>query len=104
MSIFDSNEQVEFLATQSPHYDRYDECQYSLARVQVNGKCGLVCRTKRETGRPHTTVLLPPAYNTIELSKISSQKALYDRYAVIADGRRVGEVTLVLNSWVPISG
>lgn len=102
MSIFDSNEQVDFLAIQSLHYDRYDECQYSVARVRVNGKFGLVCGKKRKAGTPHTTVILPPVYNTIELSKISSRKALYDKYAVVADGRKIGEVTLVLNSWVPL--
>lgn len=102
MSIFDSNEQVDFLATQSPHYDRYDEWQYSLARVRVNGKYGLVCGKKIKAGTPHITVILPPVYNTIEVSKISSQKALYEKYAVVADGCKIGEVTLVLNSWVPV--
>jgi hypothetical protein len=104
MSIIDSNEQVDLLATQSLHYDRYDECQYSLARVRVNGKYGLICGRQMKAGTPHTTVILPPIYSTIELSKISSPKALYDKYAVFADGYKIGEVTLVLNSWVPVPG
>ena len=43
MTIFNASEKVDFLATQTLHYDRYAGCQYLLERVDVDGKCGLVC-------------------------------------------------------------
>lgn len=101
MSIFHDSEKVEFLARQSLHYDRYSCCQYFLERVQVNGKCGLVCGEESDGHGTHARVILEPAYHDIQIRKISSQKAIYDKYAVFADGSRVGTFTLVLNSWVP---
>jgi hypothetical protein len=103
MSIFATNEKLEFLATQSLHYDRYAECQYFLERVEVNGKYGLACGEHSDEGGTHTRVLLPAVYDKIEVSKISSKKAIYQKYVVLANGTKVAQFTLVLNSWVPIS-
>ena len=100
MTIFDTTEKVKFLATQSLHYDRYAGCQYALERVEVHGKCGLVCIQEVEHGGMNARVLLEPMYNDIEVYKISSPKALYDKYAIYADGSRIGQFTLVLNAWV----
>ena len=101
MSIFDPNEKVDFIAVQSLHYDRYSGCEYFLERVNVDGKCGLVCGEQSDEYGTHSRVILPPIYHKIEVSKISSRKAIYDKYAVFADGDRVGQFTLVLNAWVP---
>jgi hypothetical protein len=101
MTIFDANEKVEYLATQSLHYDRYACCRYYLERVDVQGKCGLVCVAEMDDCGTHSKVLLQPIYSEIKVRKISSSKALYDRYAVFADGDKIGEFTLVLNAWVP---
>lgn len=101
MTIFDPSEKVEFIATQSLHYDRYACCHYFLERVQVNGKCGLVCGEELDEQATHLKVLLQPVYSDIRVRKISSQKAIYDKYAVFADGNWVGQFTLVLNAWVP---
>ena len=101
MTIFHAKEKVGFVATQSLHYDRYAECQYFLERVDVDGKCGLVCGEQSEGRAAAEKVILPPIYNDIQVSKISSRKAIYDKYAIIADGRRVGQFTLGLNAWVP---
>lgn len=101
MSIFDANEQVEFIATQSLHYDRYACCRYFLERVAVDGKCGLVCGEEQDGYSTHSKVILEPVYRKIEIHKISSQKAIYDKYEVYADGSRIGTFTLVLNAWVP---
>jgi hypothetical protein len=101
MTIFDSSEKVEFIATQSLHYDQYSGSQYFLERVEVKGKCGLVCGEQSDEHGIHSKMILPPIYNEIKIYKISSQKAIYNKYAVIADGDRVGQFTLVLNAWVP---
>ena len=101
MTIFDTREKVEFIATQFLHYDRYSGCKYFLERVEVQGKCGLVCGEELDEGGTHAKILLEPAYSEIQIRKISSHKAIYDRYAVFADGSRIGTFTLVLNSWVP---
>ena len=101
MTIFDSNEKVEFLAMQSLHYDRYVDCQCFLERVNLYGKCGLVCGEEFAERRTNTKVLLEPIYHEITIRKISSPKAIYKKYAVFADGDRIGQFTLVLNAWVP---
>lgn len=101
MSIFATNEQVEFIARQSLHYDRYIGHEYFLERVHVNGKCGLVCGDEQDNCGLHSRIVLQPIYNEIDVRKISSRKAIYDKYAVFADGNRIGTFTLVLNAWVP---
>ncbi|SRR6266498_4313112 len=101
MTLFDLNEKVEFLATQSLHYDRYVDCQYYLERVDVNGKYGLVCEEELDEQGTHSKILLEPIYDEINVCKISSHKAIYDKYAVFANGDRIGQFTLVLNAWVP---
>ena len=101
MTIFKPTEKIKFLATQTQHYDRYAGCRYVLERVEVDGKCGLVCVEDIEHAGKHTKVLLEPAYKDIQVHKLSSPKALYDKYAIIADGNRVAHFTLGLNAWVP---
>lgn len=102
MTIFQLNEKVEFLATQCLHYDRYLDCRCFLERVEVGGKYGLVCGEESNEFGTHSKVLLAPIYDEISIRKISSCKAIYDKYAVFADGRKVGLFTLVLNAWVPV--
>ena len=102
MTIFDSSEKVEFIATQCLHYDNYQGCQYYLERVDVKGKYGLVCGDMLDDCGCHSKILLQPIYNEIKIRKISSCKAIYDKYAVFANGSKVGEFTLVLNAWVPL--
>jgi len=102
MTIFDSSEKVEFIATQCIHYDNYAGCQYYLERVDVKGKYGLACGEELDNCGTHSKILLQPIYNEIKVCKISSNKAIYDKYAVFADGSKVGEFTLVLNAWVPL--
>jgi hypothetical protein len=99
MTIFNANEENDFVATQSLHYDRYIDCQYFLERVDVDGKYGLICGQRSEHGT-RSRILLEPLYDVIELRKISSRKAIYDKYAIFADETKVGEFTLVLNAWV----
>ena len=101
MTLFAANEKLELVATQSFKYDNYSGCQYSLERIDVNGKCGLACVEELENCGPHAKILLPPVYEEIRIRKISTPKANYDRYAVFANGTRVGDFTMVLNSWVP---
>jgi hypothetical protein len=101
MSIFDANEKVDYVATQSLHYDRYSDCRYFLERVQVQGKYGLNCGEESDEYGTRSKVLLPPIYHEINVSEISSQKAIYHKYAVFANGTKLGEFTLVLNAWVP---
>ena len=48
MTIFNTNEKIEFLATQCMHYDQYACCTYFLERVDVDGKYGLVCGEQSE--------------------------------------------------------
>jgi hypothetical protein len=102
MCIFDPNEKADFLAAQSLHYDRYAEHQYFLERVEVNGKYGLVCGEQSDEAGTHTRILLPAVYDELNVSKISSNKAIYKKYVVSANGARVAQFTLVLNAWVPI--
>jgi hypothetical protein len=45
-------------------------------------------------------MVLPPIYNDIRITKISSHKAIYDKYVVFADGDKIGQFTLGLNAWV----
>jgi hypothetical protein len=101
MTLLHTREIIEVLATQSLHYDRYSECRYVLERVDVEGKYGLVCGEEFEDSGMHAKILLPPVYDQIEVRRISSQKARYDKYVVFANGHRLGQFTLVLNAWVP---
>ena len=101
MTIFAANEKVEFIAAQRFHYDSYSGYQYYLERVDVGGKCGLVCVEELENGAKHPRIILPPSYDEIEIRKISTKKANFDKYVVFADGKRVGEFTMVLNCWIP---
>jgi hypothetical protein len=101
MTIFDPKEEIEFLAVQSLHYDRYAGCQYFLECLDAGGRCGLVCRTQSEEYGMHARVILPPLYDEVRVTKISSHKALYSKYAVFGDGDQIGQFTLVLNAWVP---
>ena len=103
MTLFDANEKVEFIAAQNFHYDNYSGYQYYLERVDVQGKCGLVCVEEVENCGTHTRVLLEPIYTDIKIRKISTAKANYDRYSVFANGRRVGHFTMVTNEWVTMS-
>ena len=102
MTIFKSNEKIEFLATQCLHYDRYIDCQCFLELVNVDGKYGLVCGEQSDERGTHAKILLEPIYDEISIRKISSHKAIYDKYAIFANGTKIGQFTLVLNSWVPI--
>jgi hypothetical protein len=102
MTIFNTNENVEFLATQCLNYDRYCCCLYFLERVGVDGRYGLVCGEQSDEYGTHAKVLLPPVYKDIQITKISSRKAIYDKYVVFADGDQVGQFTLGLNAWVPM--
>jgi hypothetical protein len=103
MPIFKRDEKVEFLATQCVDYDRYAGCLYFLERVDVDGKYGLVCGEQSDEHGTHEKVLLPPLYNEIKVTKISSRKAIYDKYRVVADGDQIGQFTLGLNAWVPMA-
>ena len=102
MTIFNTNEKAEFLASQCLNYDRYCCCLYFLERVDVDGKYGLVCGEQSDEYGTHAKVLLPPVYNDIKITKISSTKAIYDKYVVFADGEQIGQFTLGLNAWVPM--
>jgi len=101
MTIFATDEKIEFIANQEFHYDNYSGFEYYLERVDVSGKCGLVCVEELEKGCSHSKIILPPIYDKIEIRKISTPKANFDKYAVYADGNRVGEFTMVLNCWIP---
>ena len=100
MTIFNASEKVESLATQCLNYDRYSCYLYFLERVDLDGKCGLVCGEQSDEHGMHSKVLLPPIYNDIRITKISSLKAIYDKYVVFADGDKIGQFTLGLNAWV----
>jgi hypothetical protein len=101
MTLFNTSEKAEFLATQCTNYDRYACCEYFLEQVEVDGKCGLVCGERSDEYGTHEKVLLPPVYSEIMITKISGPRAIYEKYAVFADGKRMGQFTLVLNAWVP---
>jgi hypothetical protein len=103
MTIFDVNEKAEFIAAQYFRYDNYSGHQYYLERVDVKGKCGLVCVEEIENCGAHAKVLLPPIYNDIRIRKISNAKANYDRYEVFANGIYIGQFTMVTNEWVIIN-
>ncbi len=100
MAIFDVSEKEEYLAAQCTNYDRYCCHRYFLERVDVQGKYGLVCGEETEDCGTHSKILLQPIYNEIRVCKISSPKAIYDKYAVFVNGDQMGIFTLVLNSWV----
>ncbi len=102
MNIFDPEEKVEFLARQTLHYDRYAGRQYFLERVQVHNKYGLICVEQSDEYGAHTKVLLPPVYDEIHVSKISSHKAIFNKYVIYANGIKVALFTMVRNEWVPI--
>jgi hypothetical protein len=102
MTFFDASETVEFLAAQCLNYDRYVCYTYFLERVEVSGKCGLVCGERSDQCGMHAKVLLPPVYNEISITKISSHKAIYNKYVVFANGSKIGQFTLGLNAWVPM--
>jgi hypothetical protein len=102
MNIFDPEEKVEFLARQTLHYDRYAGRQYFLERVEVHDKCGLICVERSDEYGTHTKVLLPPVYDEIHVLKISSDRAIYNKYVIYANGIKVALFTMVLNAWVPI--
>jgi len=101
MTIFKSNAKIEFLATQCLHYDRYVDGQCFLELVDVDGKYGLVYGERSDERGTHAKILLEPIYDEIHIRKISSHKAIYDKYAVFANGTKIGQFTLVLNAWVP---
>jgi hypothetical protein len=101
MTLFDPSEKVEFIASQNFHYDNYSGYGYYLERVDVQGKCGLVCVEELEDCGTHSKIILQPIYDDIRVHKISTTKANYDKYAVFASGSRIGDFTLVLNAWVP---
>lgn len=100
MPIFDANEKAESIAVQNFRYDNYSGYQYYLERVDVKGKCGLICVEEIENCGAHAKVLLPAIYNDIQIRKISSAKANYDRYAVFANGSQIGQFTMVTNEWI----
>lgn len=102
MNIFDPEEKVEFLARQTLHYDRYAGRQYFLERVQVHDKCGLICVEQSDEYGTHTKVLLPPVYDEIHVSKMSSDKAIFNKYVIYANGINVALFTMVRDEWVPI--
>lgn len=102
MNIFDCDEKVEFLARQTLHYDRYAGRQYFLERVQVHGKYGLICVEQSDEYGSHTKVLLPPVYDEIHVTKISSDKAIFNKYIVYANGIKLALFTMVRDEWVPI--
>jgi len=104
MTFFNTGEKIEFLATQCLNYDRYSCCLYFLERVDVDGKYGLISGEQSDEYGTHTKVLLPPVYNDIKITKISSHKAIYDKYVVFANGDKIGQFTLGLNAWVPMRG
>jgi hypothetical protein len=101
MTIFDASENIQLIAQQNFRYDSYSGYKYYLERVDVKGKCGLVCVEEQENYGTHATVVLQPIYNNIKVCKISTVKANYDKYVVFADGNRIGEFTMVLNEWIP---
>ena len=101
MTLFKTSEKAEFLATQCMNYDRYACCQYFLERVDVDGKYGLVCGEQSDEYGRRERVLLPTTYKDVQISRTSSPKAIYQKYTVYADGKPIGQFTLVLNAWVP---
>jgi hypothetical protein len=78
MTTFDPKEKIDFFAVQSLHYDPYADCQYFLERLDVDGKCGLVCGKQADEYGMHAKITLPPVYDEIRVTKIFSQ-ALYGK-------------------------
>ena len=102
MNIFESDEKVEILARQTLHYDRYDGRQYFLERVEVHNKYGLICVEQSDEYGAHTRILLPPVYDEIHVTKMSSHKAIFNKYVVYANGIKLALFTMVRSEWVPI--
>lgn len=100
MTIFNASEKVEFVATQNFKYDNYSGSKYYLERVDVDGKCGLVYVEEQENCGAHSTILLQPIYSDIRVCKVSTPKANFDKYIVYANGKRLGEFTMVINEWI----
>jgi hypothetical protein len=100
MTIFDASEKIELIASQNFKYDCYSDYKYYLERVDVSGKCGLVYVEEKENCGVHSMVLLQPIYNDIKVCKVSTPKANYDKYVVYANGKRLGEFTMVINEWI----
>jgi hypothetical protein len=100
MTIFNASEKVEFVATQNFKYDSYSGSRYCLERVNVDGKCGLIYVEEQENCGTHSRVLLQPIYHDIKVCKVSTSKANFDKYVVYANGKRLGEFTMVLNEWI----
>lgn len=102
MNIFDAEEKIEFLARQTLHYDRYAGRQYFLERVEVQGKYGLIRVEQSDEYGTHTKVLLPPVYDEIHVTKISSDKAIFNKYVIFANGIKLALFTMIRDEWVPI--
>lgn len=102
MNIFNAEEKIEFLARQTLHYDRYAGRQYLLERVEVDHKYGLICVEQSDEYGSHTKVLLPPVYDEIHVTKISSHKAIFNKYVIYANGIKMALFTMIRNEWVPI--
>lgn len=102
MNIFEADEKIEFLARQTLHYDRYAGRQYLLERVEVDHKYGLIRVEQSDEYGSHTKVLLPPVYDEIHVMKISSDKAIFNKYVVYANGIKIALFTMVRDEWVPI--
>ena len=102
MNIFDPEEKVEFLARQTLHYDRYAGRQYFLERVQVHDKYGLICVEQSDEYGAHTKVLLPPVYDEIHVTKMSSDKAIFNKYVIYANGIKLALFTMVRDEWVAV--
>lgn len=102
MKIFDSEEKVAFLARQTLHYDRYAGRQYFLERVEVHDKYGLICVEQSDEYGTRTKVLLPPVCDEIHVTKISSDKAIFNKYFIYANGIKVALFTMVREEWVPL--
>jgi hypothetical protein len=102
MNIFDAEEKVDILARQILHYDRYDGRQYFLERVEVHNKYGLICVEQSDEYGTHTRILLPPVYDEIHVTKMSSHKAIFNKYVVYANGIKLALFTMVRSEWVPI--
>ncbi len=102
MNVFDAEEKIESLARQTLHYDRYAGRQYFLERVEVHNKYGLICVEQSDEYGMHTKVLLPPVYDAIHVTKISSDKAIFNKYVVYANGIKLALFTMVRDEWVPI--
>ena len=102
MNNFHVEEKIEFLARQTLHYDRYAGRQYLLERVEVDHKYGLIRVEQSDEYGTHTKVLLPPVYDEIHVTKISSDKAIFNKYVIYANGIKLALFTMVRDEWVPI--